>query len=199
MKILAPQVASSTQKLTWYEATQSINGSGPNMRGKYKSCYMKTAIPEDQVTSIYTALTQNNTGVDLSNCLLQLDTYGGEINAKTSTETAVTQRDSILKLQYQAYWQFDVDNNDSQNQAIETEYLDWIRSFYQSVYSAYTNNEPLPDEIVDGCYINYCDTDLVNRQYLYYKENYAKLQAVKLLWDPNNHFNFSQSIQLPIS
>jgi FAD/FMN-containing dehydrogenase len=50
---------------------------------------------------------------------------------------------------------------------------------------------------MDGCYVNYPDVDLHNWQYLYYKENYPALQAAKKRWDPNNVFNYSQSIELP--
>jgi hypothetical protein len=45
----------------------------------------------------------------MSQCLLQVDSYGGAINRVSPTATAVPQRSSIMKLQYQAYW-----NNDAE-------------------------------------------------------------------------------------
>ncbi|KAK6498192.1 hypothetical protein TWF506_004431 [Arthrobotrys conoides] len=33
----------------------------------------------------------------------------------------------------------------------------------------------------------------------YYGENYSKLQVVKEIWDPDNFFNWSQGVQLPLS
>ena len=38
----------SSRQLTWLEATQTLNGSGPNRRGKYKSAYMKSPSPKNR-------------------------------------------------------------------------------------------------------------------------------------------------------
>src|SRR3954454_15401280 len=43
--------------MPWLEATQTLNGIGPNQRGKYKSAYMLKPFPERQVTPIRNALT----------------------------------------------------------------------------------------------------------------------------------------------
>ncbi len=117
--------------------------------------------------------------------LLQVDSYGGQINAVPPAATAIPQRSSIMKLQYQTYWAEEQDDKIN---------LSWIRDFYNAMYGP---DGPVPDGIVDGCYINYPDVDLVNWQYLYYKDNYARLQRVKARWDPLNIFNHQQSIQLP--
>lgn len=61
----------------------------------------------------------------------------------------------------------------------------------------YGERGPWPDEIMDGCYINYGDSDLEEWRYLYYKENYPRLECVKAEWDPNDIFNHHQSIELP--
>ena len=36
--------------------------------------------------------------------LLQVDSYGCQVNAVESAATAIPQRSSIMKLQYQTYW-----------------------------------------------------------------------------------------------
>jgi hypothetical protein len=59
----------------------------------------------------------------------------------------------------------------------------------------YGNDGPVPDDVVDGCYVNYCDSDLGNWSDLYYKQNYPRLQQAKATWDRNNIFNHAQSIQ----
>jgi hypothetical protein len=114
-----------------------------------------------------------------------VDSYGCQINAVAPGATAVAQRSSILKLQYQTYW-----TEPGQDQAN----VDWINGFYGQMYG---ERGPRPDDTLDGCYVNYCDSDLVDWQHLYYKENYSRLQAVKQEWDPNNIFNHGQSIELP--
>ena len=61
----------------------------------------------------------------------------------------------------------------------------------------YGGRGPWPDDTFDGCYVSYCDSDLKDWQYLYYKENYERLQRVKREWDPLNVFYHGQSIELP--
>ena len=50
---------------------------------------------------------------------------------------------------------------------------------------------------MDGCYVNYCDSDLEDWQHLYYQGNYPRLQRAKQQWDPRNVFHHGQSIELP--
>lgn len=95
------------------------------------------------------------------------------------------QRSSILKLQYQTCW-----TEPAQDQVN----LDWINGFYQEMYG---ERGPWPGEAFDGAYVNYCDSDLVDWQYLYYKDNYPRLQKAKAEWDPHDIFHHGQSIELP--
>lgn len=195
----SPLMASTKVKYTYYEATQTLNGSGPNQRGKYKSAYMRKGFTKNDVDAIFNALQIIPTGLaksDMSQSLLQVDSYGGKINTVPSNATAIAQRDSIFKLQYQTYWTYE--NDDSK-------FLSWIRDFYEAVY-AKTGGTPNPalDETnnVDGCYYNYPDVDLntivgrVGAMELYFLGNLERLRVTKRQWDPNNYFNNAQSIPL---
>jgi hypothetical protein len=176
----------TTQRvMPWIQATQTLNGSGPNQRGKYKSAYMNTPFPDAQVSAIHAALT--DPGYANPQAVLQVDGYGGRINAVAPDATAVAQRSSIMKLQYQTYWTDPAD---------DATHLSWIRNFYRSVYAA-TDGEPVPNDVTDGCYVNYPDTDLRDWPTLYFKENYARLQSVKARWDPGDRFRHAQSVRLP--
>ncbi|MDB5140084.1 MAG: hexose oxidase [Mucilaginibacter sp.] len=182
----------------FYEAVQVLNGSGPNQRGKYKSAYMRKLFPPDQVAAIYQWLNTVPDGLtlaDMSQSLLQVDSYGGQVNMISPTDTAIPQRSSIMKLQYQTYW---TDPADDQL------FLQWINGFYQQVYQ-YTGGTPDADKDptnnVDGCYYNYPDIDLNGPDNdkeialkLYFGANLPRLKATKQRWDPNNYFNSSQSI-----
>jgi hypothetical protein len=179
---LVPQ-ASQPRHMPWLEVTQTLNGSGPNQRGKYKSAYMIKPFPQNQIDVMWDYLT--DAGYSNSQALLQVDSYGCQINAVAPDATAIPQRSSIMKLQYQTYWTEPKDDEVN---------LDWIRSFYTAMYGP---SGPYPDGTVDGCYVNYPDVDLENWQYLYYKESYGRLQQVKSKWDPLNTFNHEQSIELP--
>ncbi len=169
------------QTMPWLFATQTLNGSGRNQRGKYKSAYMLTAFPENQIEAMW----QNLTAPAHPNphALLQIDSYGCQINAVDPAATAIPQRSSIMKLQYQTYWTDPADDEVN---------LEWIRAFYLAMYG---ERGPVPDTVVDGCYVNYPDVDLDDWQHLYYKENYARLQTVKSRCDPLDIFNHRQSIE----
>ncbi|MDQ3850708.1 MAG: FAD-binding protein, partial [Actinomycetota bacterium] len=97
-----PNPSATHQRLPWLYATQTLNGSGPNRRGKYKSAYMLEPFEERQIRTIFDALT--NAKHPNANALLQVDSYGCQINAVKAGATAVAQRSSIMKLQYQTYW-----------------------------------------------------------------------------------------------
>ncbi|MFC7421255.1 FAD-dependent oxidoreductase [Iodobacter arcticus] len=207
--------SADAQHLTYLEALQTLNGSGPNQFGKYKSAYMKAAFPEEQVAAIYHWLNYTPAGMkenDLAQSLLQVDSYGGAINELGSSATAVPQRSSIMKLQYQTYWNnaaFPGQSHLAQYREQEQLHLDWINGFYQAVYAEYggtPNPANDPRGVVDGCYYNYPDSDLgthtqgdVNQALeLYFLDNFRKgqrnLVQVKQQWDPQNFFHHAQSI-----
>lgn len=210
-----PPASQEAVHLTYLEALQTLNGSGPNQFGSYKSAYMKKAFPADQVDAIYHWLQVTPPGLppgQMSQSLLQVDSYGGAVNDRSPQSTAVPQRSSILKLQYQTYW-----SNDSKPGVIQTAaasdqtngHLSWIRGMYEAVYSAY-GGTPDPDKdptgTVDGCYYNYPDLDLGSHRTgnveralrLYFLDNLRvgrrNLVSVKATWDPENFFHHAQSI-----
>jgi len=188
---------------TFLEGMQYMNGSGPNRRGKYKSAYMKQVFPAGQVDALWRWLHDYDPppGTDFTQSLCQVDAYGGRINRVAPSATPVPQRSSIMKLQYQTYWQTSdpVGTPDPPNEP----HLDWIRRFYTDMYAS-TGGVPAPSEVMDGCYYNYPDVDLGeydNREralLLYFKENLRlstpNLVDVKTYWDGGNFFQHPQSI-----
>ena len=57
--------------------------------------------------------------------LVQVDSYGCQVNAVDPAATAVPQRSSIMKLQYQTYWTDPAQDDNN---------LDWIRNLYTAMY-----------------------------------------------------------------
>lgn len=169
------------RQMPWLYATQQVSGVGMNQRGKYKSAYMIQPFPEHQVDAMWRNLVAPQHPNALA--LVQIDSYGCRVNAVDSEATAIPQRSSIMKLQYQTYWPYA--GGDEQN-------LHWIKSFYDDMYGP---RGPYPDGTVDGCYVNYPDVDLEDWQYLYYKDLYPRLQRVKSRWDPHDVFRHKQSIE----
>jgi hypothetical protein len=172
----------SERVLPWLFATQALNGDAPNQRGKYKSAYMNEPFPAAQIAAMWEYL-HERPNADATQALLQIDSYGCKVNAVSAERTAVAQRSSIMKLQYQTYW---IDpSRDEEN-------LTWIRDFYGAMYGP---RGPWPDGTMDGCFVNYPDVDLEDWQYLYYKENYRRLREAKKLCDPLGVFHHRQSIE----
>lgn len=203
------------QHLTYLEALQTLNGSGPNQFGKYKSAYMRKAFPEAQARTIYRQLQIVPDGVkeaDMAQSLLQVDSYGGAINTVDPAATAVPQRSSIMKLQYQTYWDNASPPGGPGSPADKTQtdaHLKWINDFYAAVYidtGGVPDPEQDPSGTVDGCYFNYPDSvlgthaegDVDRALRLYFLDNYRSnprnLVAVKARWDPADMFHHAQSI-----
>ena len=175
--------SAKTHTMPWLVAAQILNGSGSNQRGKYKSAYMLRPFPDEQIEVMWKFLTDSS--YINAQALLLIDSYGCQINAIPSHTTAVPQRSSIMKLQFQTYWTDPAEDN---------VHLQWIRDFYTTIYGP---SGPYPDDTVDGCYVNYPDVDLINWPYLYYKDNYPRLQRTKARWDALNIFRHAQSIRPP--
>ncbi|MFG2022487.1 BBE domain-containing protein [Streptomyces sp. NPDC048825] len=105
---------------------------------------------------------------------MQLSSFGGQVNAVAQDATASSHRSAAFKMAWMLYW---ADPGD------EAKSLAWIRESYQEVY-AETGGVPVPNDVTDGCYVNYPDIDLGDPQYnpsdvpwhdLYYKGNYPRL------------------------
>ncbi|MEJ8641995.1 BBE domain-containing protein [Streptomyces sp. MS1.HAVA.3] len=186
--------AAKPQRLPWLHGTKwpGFAGGDPTLRFEDKSAYMRKGFPKSQLDAIHRQLTR--TDYANSAALLLIAGYGGRINSVPSEATAVPQRDSVLKLQFLAFW------NDP---AEDDKHVGWVREFYQDVYSG-SGGVPVPGRVTDGCFVNYADKDLSDPRHnksgvpwhsLYYKGNYPRLQRVKATWDPRNVFRHAQSIE----
>lgn len=178
--------------LPWLHATMQLGGAPANQRGDYKSAYLRRGHTAEQIATTYKWLSTKE--YNNPDALVQIDSYGCRINTVAPDATAVPQRDSVLKLQYQVYWS---------DPAEDDWHLAWLRGFYREVYLD-TGGVPVPGEVTDGCFVNYPDIDLSDPEWntstetwasLYYKENYPRLQAVKRRYDPREMFRHAQSIE----
>jgi FAD/FMN-containing dehydrogenase len=183
-------------RLMWLDAAIGDSGSGHSGRAAYKSCYMKKNFTPAEAKCIYKHLTRVIPGVDLRGSVMAVDAYGGAVNRKGMAEsTSVWQRSSIMKLQFQQYWEY-ADEDAGR--------LAWMREFYTDLYSQQVEpryaGTPFPNEYYEGCYINYPDADMLAYAFwpqLYYGTGdlYPFLQQVKRRYDPNNIFHHKMSIR----
>lgn len=193
---------SDAQLMDWLWLTETINGSGGNMRNKYKSAYHIAAFTDTGITALWEHL---NAGDDirLNQTWVQIDSYGGCINSNDETinPTSVYQRASILKSQFQSHW------NNAEDDGF---CLTWMANLY-SAYFADTRGKPYDDGSghFQGCYINYPDVDMkytdathtaIDPQWLtlYYGDKVNGLVATKLTVDPDNIFHHEMSVPLEL-
>lgn len=183
-------------RASWYDVTVR-GGVGGGARAKYKSAYMKRTFTSAEARTIYKHLTREIPGVELSG-ILAVDSYGGAVNRpELANETSIPQRASVMKLQFQTYWQ---------NPADDAGRLQWMHDFYADLYSGPDVDEqhkgtPYHNQRYEGCYINYPDADMLAYPFwpqLYYGEEglYPFLQGVKKHYDPNNIFHHSMSVRI---
>ncbi|MCC3767652.1 FAD-binding oxidoreductase [Streptomyces sp. UNOC14_S4] len=160
-------------------------------RYKNKAAYLRRSYTDAQLSVIYRCLT-DSTSPSASGVLLV--GYGGQVGAVRPQDTAIAQRDAVMKAVFYATWEHEADDAAG---------LSWIRAFYRDVY-ADTGGVPVPGEVSDGSYINYADADLADPAWntshvpwhtLYYKDNYRRLQQVKARWDPRNVFRHALAIE----
>ncbi len=184
----------------WLQATVehqsgSAGSSWGTTRGKYKSCYMKKNFTAAELKRMYAWLTRDIPDVNTS-CVIAVDSYGGAANKPhVAGETAVPQRSSVMKLQYQMYWQKPEE---------DAARLKYFNDMYTDIYSANVTGKyagtPWHGEYYDGCYINYPDVDMVRYDFwpeLYYGNAglYPFLQHVKKKYDPHNIFHNSMAVR----
>ncbi len=179
----------------WIETALEDSGVsiGGVARAKYKSAYMKKAFTPAEALALYNMLADDSS----RGLIVTIDSYGGAINnPDRAKDTAIAQRSSVMKLQYQTYWQ------DAKDDAAR---LKGIRDTYTAAYSTAAADQshlgtPFPNEHYEGCYMNYPDADMLEHDYwpqLYYGtgELYPFLQRVKKKYDPHNIFHYAMSIR----
>lgn len=193
---------SDAQLMDWLWLTETINGSGGNMRNKYKSAYHIADFTDVEVTALWDNLNGSD-DARLNQALVQIDSYGGCINSndETTNPTSVYQRRSLLKSQFQIYWT----NVDDDNFC-----LTWMANLYSNYFSD-TDGKPVDDGTgrFQGCYINYPDIDMkytdithtkIDPQWLtlYYGDKANGLVATKQTVDPDNIFHHEMSVPLTL-
>ncbi|GGL86025.1 FAD-linked oxidase [Streptomyces fumigatiscleroticus] len=181
----------STSSWPWLKATlKDPYDTGLFNRTKSKGAYLRKRWSDARIAVLYRYL--SDASYD-GHAGILLYSYGGKVNTVAPADTALAQRDSVLKANFTTYWS---------DAAQDDRHIAWMRALYRDMY-ADTGGVPLLDGADDGSYINYPDVDLTDTtlntsgvawQKLYYKGNYARLQRVKAAYDPKNVFHHALSV-----
>lgn len=194
----------AARRMDWLAFSQSVNGSGDNQRGRYKSAYQKGIFTPTVLEAIWSTLTRPDPQRLLTQSLIQIQSFGGRINQTEGpilAQTSVAQRSSYLKWQPQCYWR---DASAESDQA----HADWIQDLY---FQAFADSAGVPvNEQFEGCYINYPDLDMTfvggdpangkNPQWyrIFFPNTIieSRLRRTKKRWDPLNIFRNEMSVPM---
>lgn len=178
----------------WLDATLAGGASGSGTRAKYKSAYMKQTFVPAEAQAMYRFFSSGSPAAQAS--VISIDSYGGAANkAGIAAETAIAQRSSIMKVQWQCYWR---------DAAEDAELLHAMDAFFTAIYTgdhvdAQHQGTPWGDRY-EGCYLNYADVDMLRYPYwpqLFHGRGdlYPFLQETKRRYDPNNIFHHAMSVR----
>ncbi|MEU5884523.1 FAD-binding protein [Spirillospora sp. NPDC047279] len=184
----------SDDRLTmpWMKSTLSVEVGPGGYSFKTKHAFHRTPFSARQIAAIYRH--QSTGGEERYGGAVYLAGFGGKVNTVAPGATAMPHRNALMSAYYETVW-WDPAHDDEQ--------LGWIRGLYKEVY-ADSGGVPAPNADTDGAFINYPDRDLADPKLnasgvpwhtLYFKDNYARLQAVKDRWDPRDVFHHGLSIK----
>lgn len=168
----------------------------PTLRGEHRSAYLKKAFTEHQIDALYKNMVTDGYENPYDLAWLVLTALGGRVGDFASDTTSFAQRDAIFQLLWEIHWMKPEEDDP---------HIAWTRKIYAEMYGE-TGGAPVPNDVNDGAYINYPDSDMADPAWnksstpwteLYYKGNYPKLQQAKAKWDPTDFFNHRLSIRLP--
>ncbi len=108
---------------------------------------------------------------------------GGAIENVASDATAYVHRNSRFIPEVKAIWDLDKPGDTLKN-------VEWAYEFFERLSDAGN---------ATGAYVNYIDPLQHNWAQEYYGSNYKRLVEIKKKVDPNNYFNFQQSVGSPFN
>jgi len=110
---------------------------------------------------------------------LEIDSLGGAIRNVAKEKSSFVHRGALFWVLITSSWSKFEENN---------ERIAWSDAFYQEI----VHNEGV------GAYVNMVDLSLENYLTDYYGSNLTRLVSIKKKYDPNNVFNYQQSIPLTV-
>lgn len=145
-----------------------------------KSDFLTTPLPAAGVEAVVSAVTGRQQMSEPGSGAIVFDLTGGAINQVPAAATAFVHRDTSFSVQYDTNWAAG-----TSAQAVAAN-LSWLAQAWG----------PVRPFASGQAYQNYADPDLVGWQQAYYGANFARLTTVKGAYDPDDVFQFPQSIPL---
>jgi FAD/FMN-containing dehydrogenase len=155
------------------------NPSGRLSREAYsaKSSYVDAPMDDASVAAFIGAVENLHANAPTVGGGLAFDAYGGAINRVASDATAFVHRDKLACIQATYSW------SGYTSPSVIAAGAQWLTWLGANVFDPST-----------GAYQNYIDPTLENWQRAYYGANLSRLASIKSTRDPEDLFNFAQSI-----
>jgi FAD/FMN-containing dehydrogenase len=137
-----------------------------------------SAVPAAGVATAVSQVGRRQAGNHPGQAGVSFDVLGGAVADMGPSDTAFPHRDALAVAQYTVGWPT------GQAETTTANDVAWLHAFRAAMKPSVGN----------GAYVNYADPTLTDWQHAYYGSNYARLQKVKQVYDPDNVFRFPQSI-----
>jgi len=187
--LLAPRSkATPTPRATLQNETLFVweeeNGNGTAVSGR--AAYIKSGIiasSKDASTCFqetgFKAFASAMASAPSDSCRIIVTHTGGQVSTVSLDSTAYPWRNAAFVYEVKAEWAI----NDPDAKA---KHMAWADGLHRDIAPC-----------LEGSYVNYVDPGLGDWATRYYGSHYPRLQDIKRQWDPQNRFNFPQSIRLP--
>ena len=143
-----------------------------------KSSYLAGPLPDRSVTGLVSALSTVPSTLPGGGGGIVFDAYGGAINQVKANETAFVHRNSVACAQYLVTYP-----SASPAPSAVSAASAWLEELARLFAPA-----------TQGSYQNYIDPTLSDWQHAYYGANLTRLGQIKGKYDPDDVFQFAQSI-----
>jgi hypothetical protein len=171
------------ESMSWYMSTVYFNSFDNQCVHPFKTsgAFVYQPLPAEGLAIIQQAVTSPPLNVS---CDIWMQSFGGAMASVSPSATAFYHRQAQFILEFGGTW-LDPANTTAGQAAAQ-----WTAKLRQAL-QPYTT----------GTYVNFVDLDLGSRSIgdftylgMYYGHNTAELRALKTAWDPQNVFQFEQSI-----
>lgn len=157
------------------ECNRWIQDSHPDYE-KYKSTgrFVYRDYNDEEITKLIDIVKNPSKGYYYT--AISLYGLGGAISNINKLDTAYYYRDARFIMGIQSVWDEDI---------YSTENKEWVKKNFKFIRT-----------LTDGSFVNFPLDELDNYEKEYYGDNITKLRDIKKKYDPNNVFNYPQSIMI---
>ncbi|MFI5063121.1 MAG: FAD-binding oxidoreductase [Streptosporangiales bacterium] len=182
-ELLSPALAAAPYRMdicdrTYWEAVDYLHHTTTGGAFAARTRCTPRPLPEAGLRTMVTAVDKWPGSSNPDGAGAALFTWGGAINRIPPGETAFPHRDVLFLISMDTSWTIE------DPPGLIAANLGWLADLYHG----------MGDFATDAAYVNFTDPDLADWRSGYYGANMARLAEIKLRYDPDRVFGFSQAI-----